>query len=498
MSASRRENTLYIIVKYDVVIIGSGLGGLACGITLGKEGLGVLVLEQGAVAGGCLQSFRREGYTLDTGMHYAGSLGQGGMLTQFFRYWGINDKVRLVPMDTEGFDEILFCDGRRHVHAMGMENFADSLCQAFPSQQNGIRDYCRILCDVGSIVSPEILRNGRISLGGQEYMEKSALDTINGCISDKRLQDVLLGNQLIFGCKPEDRSLYEQGMINHSFIEGACSFAGGTQHWADSMVEQLQAGGGQLRLKARVQKIHLQESRVEYIELEGGERIECERVISDIHPSATLALLENNTVLRKAYFSRMNALKNSDGVFTLYLLLKPQTVKYSGRNYHLHAGNGRYAMVSMQPETDSEYVRVASVMSRVSAEELSPICGDDTNKGRRSAEYEVFKAGKAEELMNMVRAFLPELARATMKTYSSTPLSWRDYTGTPEGSAYGILKTWQNPATNHIPARTRIENLLLTGQNINLHGALGVAMSSLVTCSEILGTEYITKKVGNA
>ena len=67
-------------MEYDVIIIGSGLGGLQCGYMLAKKGFKVCVLEKNYQIGGCLQSFRRNGYTFDTGFHHVGSLGKGESL----------------------------------------------------------------------------------------------------------------------------------------------------------------------------------------------------------------------------------------------------------------------------------------------------------------------------------------------------------------------------------------------------------------------------------
>ena len=66
--------------EFDIIVIGSGLGGLECGVMLSREGMGVCIVEQAAVPGGCLQSFRRRGHSIDTGMHYVGSMQQGGIM----------------------------------------------------------------------------------------------------------------------------------------------------------------------------------------------------------------------------------------------------------------------------------------------------------------------------------------------------------------------------------------------------------------------------------
>ena len=70
--------------------------------------------------------------------------------------------------------------------------------------------------------------------------------------------------------------------------------------------------------------------------------------------------------------------------------------------------------------------------------------------------------------------------------------------GTHDGSIYGIAKNYKDPLKTFISPRTRIPNLLFTGQNINLHGVVGVAISSLVTCSELLGMEQLVKMINDA
>jgi phytoene dehydrogenase-like protein len=62
---------------YDVVIIGSGLGGLLCGYILSKEGIKVCILEKQPAPGGNLNTFRFHGSEFETGVHYIGSLDPG-------------------------------------------------------------------------------------------------------------------------------------------------------------------------------------------------------------------------------------------------------------------------------------------------------------------------------------------------------------------------------------------------------------------------------------
>lgn len=165
--------------KFDVVIIGGGLGGLSCGTILSKEGLSVCILEQQKHVGGCLQSFRRKGYSLDTGMHYVGSLSEGDTLYQYFKYFGILDKIRYQKLDTDGFDVINLGNGKEYSHAIGYDRFIETLSQSFPEEREGIAEYVSILQRIGQNIKPDILKKGHISSGGEEYMGMSAYQTID-------------------------------------------------------------------------------------------------------------------------------------------------------------------------------------------------------------------------------------------------------------------------------------------------------------------------------
>jgi len=92
---------------------------------------------------------------------------------------------------------------------------------------------------------------------------------------------------------------------------------------------------------------------------------------------------------------------------------------------------------------------------------------------------------------------LPWLRDAIEHIYTSTPLTYNRYTATAEGCAYGIRKDYNNPMMTVLTPRTPIPGLLQTGQNLNLHGIMGVSMTSLLTCAEIVGTDSIQDELKN-
>ena len=81
--------------KQRVIIIGSGMGGLSCGVVLAKNGYQVTVLEQAAQPGGCLQCFSRRGARFETGMHFVGSARKGQTLDRLLQYLEIKQDILL-------------------------------------------------------------------------------------------------------------------------------------------------------------------------------------------------------------------------------------------------------------------------------------------------------------------------------------------------------------------------------------------------------------------
>lgn len=496
--------------KYDVIVIGGGLGGLTTAAMLSKEGLSVCVLEQHFVIGGCLQSFKRNGRMLDTGMHYVGSMSEGQILRQYFKYLGIADSLRMRKLDENGFDEFHFGDGTSYCHAMGYDNFIDTLSSSFPEEHKGLKNFSKVLQDIGDLISPCILKEGRISNGGLEYMSVSAYDEISRHIKNEKLREVLAGNCGLYAGDRQTTSLYQYGMITHSNIMGAYAFEGGSQQVADRLVDEIKANGGEVFLNAKVSAIDLNGDKAESVELVSGECFSAKWVISSLHPTVTFSLLRNNTIYKKAFFTRINSLQNTYGLFTTYLLIKPNTLKYVNRNHYFFSGttawdmNGCYddklenllTLLCMQPNSDNEHTNLVTLLTPMSYSNCEKWA--NTSVGHRGAEYEDFKAKFSEAIIDFVCERMPELRACIDKVYTASPLTYRDYTSIPQGSAYGIIKDCRNPMLTLFPARTRISNLLLTGQNLNVHGCLGTIVSAAVTCSEIVGTEYLAKKIGNA
>lgn len=491
--------------RYDIVIIGSGLGSLECAAILSKEGYSVCVLEKNVQFGGCFQTYRRCGHLLDTGIHYVGSLEEGQIMHRYFTYFGIMDKLHIRKLDEDAFD-IIRIDDREFPFACGHEHFEEMLGRHFPEEREGLRMYTGILRRIGGLIHPDLLRQGIIARNGMEYFATSASGTIERCVKDPLLRKVLAGSSLLYGGEYNASTLYHHAMINNSYIEGAYRFVNGSMQVADRLIEVIRANGGTVLNNRCVTRIVMKDDLVSGVEINGSEFVEAKYVLSGIHPRNTMAMLDKTPRIKRAYLSRINALPNTYGIFTMYLLFRDGDLPYLNRNIYLHAGRKvwydrsdigttDHCLISMSPVSDSRCANTVSVLTPMFVDEVAAWA--DTTPERRGAAYIDFKARKEEQLLRLMaeQGYKFDKVEAV---FSTTPLSYRDYTGTVDGSAYGIVKNYQCPQIGFISPQTKVKNLLLTGQNLNIHGALGVTLTAALTCAQLVGEEYLAKKIGNA
>ena len=98
-------------------------------------------------------------------------------------------------------------------------------------------------------------------------------------------------------------------------------------------------------------------------------------------------------------------------------------------------------------------------------------------------------------MLDKLEISFPGIKNSIEQYYTSSPLTYRDYTATKEGSMYGIEHNINYPMQTLISQRTKIPNFFLTGQNINSHGIFGVTIGALMTCAEFLGINFIINDI---
>ncbi len=501
--------------QFDIVIIGSGMGGLVCGDLLSREGYQVCIIEKNKQLGGCLQTYARDKKIFDSGVHYLGGLDKGQNLWKVFQYMGLMDRLKLERMDDNCFDKIIIENDRKeYSFAQGYENFISTLLKDFPDDEDDLRAYCDEIRDICSRFPLYNLRTG-----GKFEEKGSSLETdtetfIASYIKNPKLQAVLAGNNILYAGQRDKTPVYVHALIQNHYIESSWKCINGGSQISKFLAANIRDAGGVILRNAEVKAIAGEDGLAAYAELADGSRIYGKQFISNLHPLQTINLLRN-LELKAAYRNRIKMTENTVSSFTINIVLKKNTVPYMRHNvYFQREGKAwtmaqysdadwplGYALFHTHQQDNHEFAESASVITYMHYKEVEKWAStvNTTNEPcDRGDDYKTFKHERAEKLLSCVYERFPLLKESIVDYYVATPLSYRDYIGNGDGSMYGIAKDYNEPFKTLIPARTRIPNLFLTGQNLNLHGVLGATMSGVVTTITIMGNESVIEKINNA
>jgi all-trans-retinol 13,14-reductase len=500
--------------NYDVVIVGSGLGGLVSAIILAKEGYSVCVLEKNNQFGGNLQTFVRDKTIFDTGIHYIGGLSEGQNLYKYFKYLGIIDHLKLKKMDEDGFDIISFEDeNKEYPHAQGYENFVNQLLKHFPEEKTAIENYCekvKATCD--SFPLYNLRWEGKYN---SDILTLNAKQTIDEITDNKRLRAVLAGSNFLYAGIEDKSPFYVHALSVNSYIQSSWRCINGGSQITKQLIRQLKKYGGEVYKYKEVTRFNVENNNVTSVKMKDETEVSATYFISNIEPKTTLKMVGEEN-FRKSFYSRIQSLEGVISAFSLYLVFKPKTFKYINHNYyHFKNSNEVWSahdydentwpkayMASMNAsKKDEEWADGMTFITYMKYDDLltwADTFNTTAQKNDRGESYEEFKSRKAIKFLNEIEIKFPGIKDCIKSMHTSTPLSYRDYIGGHNGNMYGYIKDSNNPMKSFIASKTKLNNLYLTGQSINMHGVLGVTIGAVVTCSEIVGKEYLVTKINQA
>ena len=152
----RRYRANRLAPSYDMLVVGSGIGGLTTAACLSRMGKKVCVLEQHYTAGGFTHSYDRNGYEWDVGVHYIGDMGSPHTMGRRLFDYVTDGELAWAPM-ADHFDRIFL--GQEHYDLVaGKAAYRDALVAAFPDEEQAIDTYLEYMRAVKAGVRLHTLR----------------------------------------------------------------------------------------------------------------------------------------------------------------------------------------------------------------------------------------------------------------------------------------------------------------------------------------------------
>jgi phytoene dehydrogenase-like protein len=450
-------------VQYDVAIIGAGMSGLGAGIRLALYGRKVCILERHSLWGGLNSFYRLGGHRFDVGLHAMTNFVPRGTrnapLTKLLRQLRIDyDAFELRPQirSTIAFPGLSL----HFTNQFGL--FEQEVCQAFPRQADGFR---RLVEHIRQYDALDL-----------EVPEFSARETIARFLDDPLLVDMLLCPLFFYGSAVENDMDFGQFVIMFKslFFEGFARPWAGVRRILDVLVERFKALGGELRLRAGVAAIEVDEGRVRGLRLDDGSTLEAAVVLSSAGAPETAALLPGG-----AGFEDEPAAGSLSFVEAIEVLDRPMSELGHDETIVFYSATERF-----------RYERPALPVDLASG----VICCPDNFQFDRPLETPMIRitnladhaawAGLPEEayraakehwhqaVLEQAVKLVPDFRFHVRFTDMFTPTTVTRFTGHLNGAVYGSPRKLKN-------GRTRLSNLFLMGTDQGMLGIVGALLSGI-------------------
>ena len=378
------------------------MGGLSCGVILAKNGYEVTVLEQGVQIGGCLQCFSRRGARFETGMHFIGSASEGQTLDKLLQYLEVKKDIQLSELDKNGYD-VVCLDGVRYKFANGREAFVDQMAGYFPHQRQQLNQYFDLIEKVSGASSLHSLKHAESDAAiNTEYQLRSINEVIDSVITDPLLAKVLVGSLPLYAAEKDKTPFSTHAFITDFYNQSAYRVVGGSDKIAESMTRTIEHYGGRVLTCSKVTRIVCDDEHATGVEVNGSDFLPTDYVISDAHPMRTLELIDSK-LIRPSFRSRINAIPQTIGGFSVYMEFKDDTVPYQNYNFYGYHDDTPwdcekydelswpkgYLYMHFCQEPRPVYAKAGVILSYMHMKEVEQWIG--TKVGHRGKDYEAFK-----------------------------------------------------------------------------------------------------------
>jgi len=500
--------------NWDVIVIGSGMGGMAAGAALSRVGNKVLLLEQHQTLGGLTHSFSRDGFTWDVGIHYLSGVAPEDRGRELLD-WLSESPIEFVSLGSI-YDTLHIGSAKPLSLSRPFEAQERDLKDRFPDQTEAIEAWTHALRKGQEAIYKIFQTRAMPEIAGDmldwwnsraiaKWCARTTKEVIDEITDHPELAAVMAAQWGDHGGRPSKASFAMHALISASYLNSGSWYpVGGSVTFAEHIIPTITQNGGEARAGVRVDGLLFDGDTVVGVRTDDGTEIRANAVISDIGVRETIDTLLPEECGHQEWIAEIRALPSSIAHFTLFLGFEGD-IEAAGatKANHWLFPTGEVDVLWTTAPDGAPPCMVATFGSLkdpthdpgprqkhtgqflVWADWASVAQWADQPAGARGGDYADFKRQAEKTLLGQFELYFPDLAKLVVYRELATPLSTVTYTRHRKGAFYGLDVTPERVMCDGLRAKTPIPGLYLAGQDVASPGIPGALIGGLLGAASI-------------
>ncbi|HHG85500.1 MAG TPA: NAD(P)/FAD-dependent oxidoreductase, partial [Bacteroidetes bacterium] len=501
--------------KFDVIIIGTGMGGMACGAALAHYGRKVLLLEQHYIPGGFTHMFGRKGFHWDVGVHAIGEMREKDVPGRILNWLG-RGEVEMVPLGNP-YDRFWFADGYKWELPDSRVAYFAQLKAEFPEQEAALDKYFKL---VGKAVKSAMsffamkslpktldqLGTGLKNRLGTDWWGITTTDALDMAGIVGKLRTILTLHWGYYGSIPDESSFAIHALTHSHFWNGAYYPRGGSKSIAAALLGVVLDAGGEVLTRAAVAEVVLEGKVAVGVRMEDGRIFRAKKIISAAGAKTTVNELLPAPWKTSSWAAKIRALESSPPYICLNLGFHGD-IRAAGAStanlWLMDSWDSNRLFWNLDEKDEQPHILYVSFPSlkdpdhqpgtqqKHTGEVVTFLPWkffkhwEKTLQGDRGEAYLALKKRIEDRLLAILQKRIPAVMEHLVLHELSTPLSANYFTKAEKGAIYGLKASPARFTCSELRTRTPIKNFLMSGVDIASLGVVGAMTSGVLTATAL-------------